>query len=142
MTNEQINLVRKSFLKIGPVVEEAAVLFYARLFELDPELRQLFNIDMLEQGHKLMQILGFAVDKLDKVEELVPTLRELGARHVDYGVKDAHYDTVGTALLWTLEKALKSGYTSETHEAWISVYDLIAESMKSGASTLQDRSAV
>ena len=77
-----------------------------------------------------MQILGYTVDSLDQLDDLVPTLSELGARHVQYGVEDADYDTVGNALLWTLKKALKSEYTPETHEAWTAVYKLIADSMK------------
>ena len=130
MTSEQIDRVRTSFEKIKPLVEETAVLFYARLFELDPDLRRLFKIDIREQGHKLMQIIGYAVDNLDRIDELVPVLRELGARHVEYGVKPAHYDMVGAALLWTLGKALKTDYTVEVNEAWTAVYGLMAESMK------------
>jgi hemoglobin-like flavoprotein len=130
MTSEQIRLVRTSFERIKPLVEETAVLFYARLFEMDPTLRRLFKIDIREQGHKLMQILGYAVDNLDRLDDLIPTLRELGARHVEYGVKDENYDTVGVALLWTLEKALKTDYTAETNEAWTAVYRLLADSMK------------
>jgi hemoglobin-like flavoprotein len=133
MTAEQIELVRRSFAKIEPLVEEAAVLFYARLFELDPDLRSLFKVDIREQGHKLMQIIGFAVDNLDQIDDLVPTLRELGARHVEYGVQDEHYDMVGDALLWTLAKALKTDYTPATNEAWVAVYSLMADSMKGSA---------
>ena len=131
MTREQIRLVRTSFAKLHPVLNEAAVLFYARLFELDPDIRPLFRIDIQEQGQKLMQMLGVAVDSLDRLDELIPELKALGERHVQYGVKDAHYDTVGTALLWTLEKALKEEYTPDMDQAWTAVYTLIANSMKS-----------
>lgn len=133
MTSHQIELVRTSFAKLEPIVEEAAVLFYARLFELDPSLRPLFQTDIREQGHKLMDIIGFAVDGLDETEKLTPTLRELGARHVQYGVTAANYDIVGDALLWTLQKALKDEYTDEMNEAWAALYNFLSESMKSGA---------
>jgi hemoglobin-like flavoprotein len=133
MTSDQIELVRISFSKIQPVVEEAAVLFYARLFECDPSLRPLFQTDIREQGRKLMDIIGFAVDRLDEAEKLTPTLRELGARHVEYGVKEDHYDVVGDALLWTLRKALKDEYTDEMNKAWAALYSFLSESMKSGA---------
>jgi hemoglobin-like flavoprotein len=133
MTSEQIQLIRESFSKIQPVVEEAAVLFYARLFELDPSLRPLFHTDIREQGHKLMQVIGFAVDGLDRPEELAPALHELGARHVHYGVKESDYDTVGEALLWTVRKALKSDYTAQMNEAWAAVLYVLSESMKAGA---------
>ena len=133
MTSDQIELVRKSFAQIQPVVEEAAVLFYARLFECDPSLRPLFQTDIREQGHKLMDIIGFAVDGLDDVEKLTPTLRELGARHVQYGATEGNYDVVGEALLWTLGKALKDKYTDEMNQAWAALYSFLSESMKSGA---------
>ena len=130
MTSEQIELVRSSFAKIVPLSEEAAVLFYARLFEGDPDLRRLFKIDIREQGDKLMQMIGLAVESLDSMDEFVPILRELGSRHVHYGVKDADYDKVGDALIWMLEKALKTDFTPQTREAWTIVYGLLADAMK------------
>ena len=132
MTPDQINLVKQSFRKLEPLAEEAAILFYARLFELDPSLRRLFRTDIRQQGLKLMEMLGLAVESLDRREGLVPELRSLGARHVAYGVADRDYDTVGAALLWTFEKALDADYTPETQEAWTAVYDLLARTMKDG----------
>jgi hemoglobin-like flavoprotein len=130
MTNEQIRLVQASFEKVKPLAEEAAVLFYARLFELDPGLRPLFKGGIREQGLKLMQMIELAVRGLDRIEELAPALSELGARHVDYGVKDHHYKTVGKALLWTLEQALEDDFTDETKKAWSTVYGVLAQMMK------------
>lgn len=130
MTNEQINLVKTSFAKLEPVAEEAGVLFYVKLFKTDPELRRLFRGAMNEQGIKLMQMIGLAVEGLDRIEGLVPEVRALGARHAGYGVEDRHYETVGTALMWTLEAALKDDFTAETKEAWAEVYGLLAETMK------------
>lgn len=133
MTKEQINLVRTSFAKIEPVAEEAAVLFYAKLFDLDPNLRRLFKGGIREQGLKLMQMLELAVKGLDEIDKLVPAVRALGARHAAYGVEDRHYETVGKALLWTLEKALRADFTRETKAAWAAVYNLLAETMKDAA---------
>lgn len=116
-----------------PLAEEAAVLFYARLFKLDPSLRPLFEIDIRRQGIKLMQMLHLVVESLDKMERLIPELHSLGVRHVAYGVEDHHYETVGSALLWTFEKALSPDYTAETNEAWTSLYSLLAQIMKEGS---------
>jgi hemoglobin-like flavoprotein len=133
MIREQINLVRESFAKVEPVAEEAAVLFYVRLFELDPALRPLFKNDIREQGLKLMLMIRFAVDGLERPEELFPAVRSLGARHAAYGVEDRHYETVGATLLWTLEEALKTDFTAEIKAAWTAVYSLLAENMKDAA---------
>jgi hemoglobin-like flavoprotein len=130
MTVEQINLVKKSFEKIAPIAEQAAALFYAKLFELDPNLRRLFKGDMKEQGRKLMQVIAYAVESLERIDEFIPQVRALGARHANYGVEERDYETVGAALLWTLEKALSREFTARTKEAWTAVYDLLARTMK------------
>ena len=133
MTSEQIDLVQSSFEKVKPLAEEAAVLFYARLFELDPSLRPLFKNDIRLQGLKLMQTLEMVVTSLNRIEDVAEEIRALGARHTAYGVERSHYETVGIALLWTLEKALKPQFTSETQEAWAAAYDMLAATMKEGA---------
>ncbi len=130
MTNEQIDLVQTSFERIKPLSEEAAVLFYARLFELDPTLRPLFKNDIRLQGLKLMQTLELIVESLNHIDGIGAEIRALGTRHRAYGVEDRHYETVGTALLWTVEKALQPRFTAETGEAWAAAYDMLAQMMK------------
>ena len=133
MTNEQIVLVQASFNAIGDQAEETAALFYGRLFEIDPELRPMFEGDLAEQGRKLMHMISLAVRGLSRLDELAPAVRSLGARHAGYGVRDSHYETVGSALLWTLEKGLGPAFTDETREAWAATYTLLAQAMKDGA---------
>jgi hemoglobin-like flavoprotein len=133
MTKEQIDLVKKSFEKIVPISENAAALFYAKLFDLNPKLQALFKHDMKEQGRKLMQVLSFAVESLDRIDEIIPQVRALGARHAGYGVEDGDYDSVGTALLWTFEKALSREFTPQMKDAWAAVYGLLAQTMKSAS---------
>ena len=135
MTNEQIKLVQDSFRKVAPIAETAAQLFYARLFELDPDLELLFKGNLSEQGRKLMQMLGVAVSSLDRMEQLLPVVRSLGTRHVSYGVRDKDYDTVGQALLWTLRKGLGQAFTPDVEAAWSNVYATLASEMQSGAET-------
>ena len=133
MTPEQIKLVKDSWAKVVPISETAAELFYGKLFELDPGVRAMFKGDMKEQGRKLMAILNTAVNALDKLETIVPAVQDMGKRHVAYGVKDEHYDTVGEALIWTLGAGLKDAFTDETKDAWIAVYTLVADTMKAAA---------
>jgi len=142
MTGEQINLVQKSFEKIVPISEQAAALFYAKLFDLDPKLRVLFKNDMKEQGRKLMQVISYAVESLERIDEFIPQVRALGARHANYGVEDRDYDSVGEALLWTLEKALSREFTAPTKAAWTAVYNLLAETMKDGGRQPSENAAV
>lgn len=104
-------------------------MFYNRLFELDPALRPLFNGDMAEQCRKLMQMLAVAVESLDHLETILPSVQALGQRHVVYGVKIEHYATVAEALLWTLEQGLGETFTPEVKEAWTAVYRVLTGAM-------------
>lgn len=133
MTAEKITLVQDSWAKVVPISETAAELFYGKLFELDPSVRAMFKGDMKEQGRKLIAILNTAVNALTKLETIVPAVQAMGKRHVDYGVKDEHYDTVGEALIWTLGVGLKDDFTDETKDAWLAVYTLVATTMKEAA---------
>jgi hemoglobin-like flavoprotein len=116
-----------------PIADQAAALFYGKLFELDPSLKPLFKSDIKEQGKKLMQMITAAVRGLSDLGRLVPVVEDLGRRHVGYGVEDRHYDTVGAALLWTLEQGLGSAFTAEVKAAWATVYSLLATTMKNAA---------
>ena len=134
MTPAQIGLVRTTWEQVVPIADTAAQLFYGRLFELDPGVRRLFgHTNMAEQRRKLMQTLAVALAALDKLETLRPTLEGLGKRHVQYGVEDHHYDLVGAALLWTLERGLGAGYTRSVQDAWTMAYSTLATIMRGAA---------
>ncbi len=133
MNDHSISLVRESFDLVEPIAPQAAALFYAHLFAADPSLQALFRGDMVAQGARLMHMIGVAVARLDEPDLLMPALRQLGARHGGYGVRDAHYDTVGGALLKTLEQGLGAAWTPEVESAWIDVYGVMAATMKQAA---------
>lgn len=133
MTPEQVSLIQDSWAKVVPISETAAELFYGRLFEIAPEVKPYFKGDMKEQGQKLMTMIGTAVGALDDLPSVVPAIQEMGKRHVDYGVKAEDYDSVGAALLWTLEQGLGDAFTADTKEAWATVYGVLATTMKDAA---------
>ena len=129
--------------QVKAISDTAAALFYGKLFELDPNLKPLFaHADMKEQGKKLMQMIGVAVSGLDALDKLIPAVEDLGRRHVGYGVEEAHYDTVGAALLATLKEGLGESFTPQTEEAWGITYNTLATVMKSAAYTPSDAEAV
>ena len=133
ITPQQKELVQKTWVMVVPIADKAAELFYGRLFELEPEYKVMFKNDMTEQGKKLMKTINIAVEALNDVEPLVPTLKQMGADHAGYGVKDRDYNVVGAALLWTLEQGLGDAFTDEVRNAWGAVYELLASVMKQGA---------
>ncbi|MDA1325143.1 MAG: globin family protein [Proteobacteria bacterium] len=133
MQPNQIDLVQNTFKSVVPIKEVAAELFYKRLFELDPSLESMFTGDMREQGQKLMSAIALVVGGLKNWERVEATVRELGVRHVDYGVKPEHYVTVGAALIWTLQQGLGDAFTDEVKQAWSTAYEAIATTMMDAA---------
>jgi hemoglobin-like flavoprotein len=129
MTPEQVRLVQHSFAQVAPISEQAAALFYGRLFEIAPEVKPLFRGDMKEQGRKLMATLAVVVNALTNLEVILPAASALAQRHVTYGVKAGHYTPVGAALLWTLERGLGAQWTPELAAAWLAAYTTLSQYM-------------
>ncbi|MBK9121832.1 MAG: hemin receptor [Chloroflexi bacterium] len=127
------NLVRHSFTYIAPQNEDIAELFYARLFDLDPEVERLFVSDMDLQRAKLMQMLASLVNALDTPDTLGQATRELGQRHAGYGVHNRHYATVGEALIWAMREVCPTIMTTPVTRAWQKTYDMLAGLAISGA---------
>jgi hemoglobin-like flavoprotein len=130
----QDQLVRKSFEVVHGMPEAVAMLFYGRLFNLDPSLRPLFKTDMRAQSKKLMDTLAAVVDSLDHLDRVRPFIRELGRKHAaQYGVRPEYYQTVIEALLWALAQALQPHFYPETRQAWKAVLEDITREMRAGA---------
>ena len=130
MTPKQIALVQASWKLVQPISDQAAALFYSRLFLLAPSLKRLFKSDMQEQGRKVMSMISLAVNSLARLESIVPAVQTLGRRHAGYGVEARHYVTVGAALIWTLEQGLGKAFTKETEDAWRAAYGVLAATMQ------------
>ena len=129
MTEDQVKAIQESFAKVAPISEQAARLFYGRLFEIAPALKPLFRGDMSEQGRKLMVTLGVVVNGLADLESVLPAASALAKRHVDYGVRAADYRPVGAALLWTLERGLGEQWTPPLAAAWTQAYTILSDFM-------------
>lgn len=133
MTRQELDLVQSSWAQVRPISTQAAELFYRRLFDIEPQMKDLFKGDMRVQGQRLMDMIDIAVNDLDRWDQLVPALEALGRRHVGYGVKEADYDAVAAALLWTLEQGLGPAFTEEVRLAWVNTYTRLADTMKRAA---------
>lgn len=133
MHPDTIAHVRSSWQLVRPIAPQAAAIFYAHLFDADPSLRALFRSDLHTQGERLMRAIALAVDKLDDLPALVPVLQGLGRRHAGYGVVDAHYRTVGDALLRTLGDGLGERFTPAVRAAWTEAYRTMAGVMMAAA---------
>lgn len=134
VTSHQVELVQSSFKQVAIMPGKVAELFYGHLFEIAPQVKPMFaDSDMKKQGMKLMQMLNTAVNSLKNIEAVVPAIKQMGVRHIDYGVSNDMYAIVGEALLWTLGAGLGDAFTEEVKEAWTAVYTLVAETAIAGA---------
>ncbi|MEQ8356069.1 MAG: methyl-accepting chemotaxis protein [Kiloniellaceae bacterium] len=133
-----IELVRQSFARVEPVIARAGAVFYQQLFQIDPSTRSLFEGDMTEQGDKFMAVVKTAIAGLDKFDQLIPVLKIMGQRHLTYGIGFNHYESVGTALLATLNEILAENFTGPEEQAWATVYAALAEVMMTGAQEPQE----
>jgi hemoglobin-like flavoprotein len=133
MTPDQVKLVQDSFAKVVPISDQAAILFYDRLFEIAPQVKAMFPDDMTEQRRKLMAMLAAVVNGLGNLESILPAASALATRHVSYGAKAEHYPVVGAALLWTLEQGLGEGWTPDLADAWSTAYGTLSGYMISEA---------
>src|SRR6202158_1999984 len=133
MIPDQIKLVQQSFAKVAPISEQAAVIFYDRLFEIAPSVKSMFPADLTEQRKKLMATLAVVVNGLGNLESVLRAASALAKRHVSYGAKAEHYPVVGAALLWTLEKGLGEAWTPEVADAWGTAYGTLSGYMISEA---------
>ncbi|KRR05059.1 globin family protein [Bradyrhizobium valentinum] len=133
MNSTHVRLVQESFAKVVPISEQAALLFYDRLFEIAPAVKAMFPADMTEQRKKLMMMLAAVVSGLGNLESILPAASALAKRHVSYGAKAEHYPVVGAALLWTLEKGLGPAWTHEVADAWTAAYGTLSGYMISEA---------
>ncbi|MBX3548469.1 MAG: hemin receptor [Xanthobacteraceae bacterium] len=133
MKPAQVELVQKTFGDVAPISEQAAALFYGRLFEIAPEVKPMFKNDITEQGRKLMSTLAIVVRGLSDLPSILPAASNLAKKHVGYGVKAAHYEPVGAALLWTLEKGLGDKWTPDVASAWTEAYVTLSGYMISEA---------
>lgn len=123
MNPQQIQLVQTSFATLSHNPDAAAGIFYQQLFELDPTLRPLFkHTDMHVQGRKLMQMLAVLVSALNTPKRVFALGEEVGKSHLKYGVTEAHYATVGQALLAAIEQGLGDDYTPDVDAAWRALY--------------------
>jgi nitric oxide dioxygenase len=129
MTSRQIELIENSWDYVLLNVEEAGSIFYKKLFELRPELRTLFKGDLKSQAQKLTSMITFLVHKLNNLQDVKSDIIALGKRHKNYQVKPGHYETVGQALLWTLEQGLGKDWNDELRTAWLELYTLLSKIM-------------
>jgi hemoglobin-like flavoprotein len=136
MTPSQQDLIRSTWGQVAPIADAAARIFYDRLFELDPSLRAMFaHTDMEAQRKNLMQTMTVVVKGIDRLDALLPAVEALGRRHAGYGVRPAHYATVGRALLETLAIGLGDAFTPEARDAWSEAYEVLAGAMLAAASS-------
>ena len=129
-----VELLESSFKLVAPQGDALVTRFYERLFEKYPAVKPLFkNASIPEQKKKLLASLVLVIQNIRRPEKLTPVLQDMGARHVGYGAKPAHYDAVGENLLAVLGEFAGEAWTPEVKQAWTDAYTAIKTIMLAGA---------
>lgn len=118
LTTEQKRLILKSFVRLEPALDLVAQLFFLKLFRLDPGLRKKFDGPVEMQARKFSAGAKLAMISLGHEDGLAPTLKLLGTRHRQMGIRARHYRTMSRALIWTLERSLDKSFDRDTRDAW------------------------
>jgi hemoglobin-like flavoprotein len=129
LTDEHKRRIRESYAKIEPAIDLVAQVFFRKLFALDSSLRAKFSGPIEIQTRKFAAAMKLTMITLSQDEELTPTLKLLGARHRQLGIRTRHYRMMAKALIWTLEQSLEKGFTRETRAAWSALLDRITRSL-------------
>ena len=130
----KIEMLEASFGAVAPKGNELTEVFYRNLFADFPAVKPLFgDVDMAEQKKKLLGSLKLTVENLRRPEKLVPALKDLGLRHLDYGAREDHYPAVGQTLLKSLREVAGDVWNQEFTDAWSEAFGEIAKTMLAGA---------
>lgn len=130
MTVQEISDVKRTWAIIAQLnAETVGQLFYNRLFEVAPQVRDMFKSPISEQSKKLLAMIGYVINKLDKLDDIIHEVNKLAERHAAYGAEPAHYEVVGSVLLWTLEKGLGEYWTVDVKKAWTNCYGILSGAM-------------
>jgi NAD(P)H-flavin reductase len=129
-----VRLVRESFAVVEPQQDKVAQLFYATLFSIAPATREMFPVNMQVQRSRLLRALVHIVQMVDRPDDLMPFLRQLGRDHRKFGVIASHYEAVGMALLAAVKQYAKAAWTDEVERAWAEAYTIMARAMLDAAS--------
>nr|WP_114451564.1 globin domain-containing protein [Halopolyspora algeriensis] len=128
-----VRLIRESWAEVEPHTEEVAQFFYGMLFSLSPATRELFPVNMEVQRSRLLRALVHFIQMVDRPDELLPFLHQLGRDHRKFGVVADHYESVGTALLAAVKKYAGDTWTDEVERAWAEAYTVMASAMTEAA---------
>ena len=136
MTPEQIALVSQSINDLRADSDAVVARFYDRLFEIAPDARALFTIDMPTQRTKFFRELDEIAHAIPSLASFVTRATELGLEHVDFGVEARHYRAFGQALLEVLGEVYGDRFTDDLAGAWRQAYAMVADSMQRGAARM------
>jgi nitric oxide dioxygenase len=130
----EVETLEESFDLVAPQGDELMRTFYDRLFEAAPAVKPLFaNVDMERQREALLNMLVVLRESLRDLDDIVPDLEDLGARHAEYGAQPAHYPVVGEVLIGAMADVAGDKWKPEYSAAWQEAYGVVQNVMLAGA---------
>ncbi|TBL74587.1 NO-inducible flavohemoprotein [Paenibacillus thalictri] len=145
MLNEKTIQIIKSTVPVLEVHGTAITKrFYEKLFSSHPELLNIFNHANQKQGRQqaaLANAVYAAALHIDKLENILPVVKQIGHKHRSLGIKAEHYPIVGQTLLAAIKDVLGDAATDEILQAWAEAYGVIADAFISVEAQMYDQAA-
>lgn len=129
MTELQIQLIQQQWEWLKPDAKIIGRSLYNKLFVAAPFIRHLFNDDITEQSCKMAAVITFVVSKLHRLNDILPDIRDIGAKHSRYVIPSVQYDLIGNCLMETLRESTGDKWTIELQGAWITLYEILKTNM-------------
>jgi hemoglobin-like flavoprotein len=136
----EVETLEESFDLVAPQGEELMKRFYDRLFEVAPGVKPLFaDVDMERQRQALLNMLVVLRESLRDLDDIVPDLEALGARHAEFGAQAEHYPVVGSVLIESMAEIAGPAWKPEYTTAWQEAYGVVQGVMLAGAAAAAAR---
>src|SRR2546421_1519032 len=133
MTEASLKRIAAHYDLIAGRMYALAQAFYKRLFEVMPEARPLFRIDIDLQSQHLAAALAMIIRNLRLLDVLEQPLMELGAAHAQVGVRPEQYPILCRTMVETLRDGSGDAWSPELQADWTEMLHRVSHIMMNGA---------
>ena len=118
--------------------------FYRRMFEHNPELKNVFNMGNQQNGKQQMALAMAVLAYAENIEDpsvLLHAVTKIGHKHVSLDIRPEHYAIVGRHLIASIGEVLGEAATPALLDAWAAAYGELAGLMSGLESGLYQKAA-
>tara|TARA_R110002110_G_scaffold3104_7_gene15912 strand:- start:31782 stop:32219 length:438 start_codon:yes stop_codon:yes gene_type:complete len=120
LTEQQKQLIEHSISRVADVAGDPTARVYARLFERQPEMEDLFILDKDDsaKGHMLAESLDSVFDLLGPRSYAPVLIQSELTNHEGFGIPPRVFATFFNVVMETFRELLGAEWTAQTDAAW------------------------